>query len=81
MPCGDEIVPVMVSISEDHDFHEVVDQLRTSGLDASGLLEPLRTVTGLATRNSLPVLRAIPGVVAVEVQGEVQVPPPDSDIQ
>lgn len=77
----DEIVSVIVSISDSHDFDEVVDQLRKGGLEVTGLLQSLRTVTGRATRNSLPVLRAIPGVAAVEIQREVQVPPPASDIQ
>jgi hypothetical protein len=79
-PAGTETVEVVVAVASEQ-FAAVVQDLRTAGLDVRDELSVLGTVTGRADPRVLPVLRRLPGVVAVEVSRDIHLPPPASDLQ
>ena len=74
---------VVVTVGEDKldALPEVVAHLERAGLQVEGVLELLGQVTGqVETTLGLASLRAVEGVQAVEREGQVQLPPPDSTI-
>ena len=72
---------VMVTVSDDHDLSTVVEALRGAGLAVADVLAEIGVVTGTADGATMVALAAVPGVVEVEPQQEIQLPPPDSPIQ
>ncbi|GLY55026.1 hypothetical protein [Lentzea sp. NBRC 102530] len=65
---------VMVSVTEGS-LPRVLDDLREAGLVVDTVLEALGVVTGTAEVKAIPALQAVPGVLDVERQWRVQLPP------
>ncbi|WP_071812504.1 hypothetical protein [Lentzea guizhouensis] len=65
---------VMVSVAEGS-LPQVLTDLREAGLVVDTVLEALGVVTGTADIRAIPALRAVPGVIDVERQWRVQLPP------
>jgi hypothetical protein len=65
---------VMVSVA-DGSLPQVLDDLREAGLVVDTVLEALGVVTGTVSSDALAALRTVPGVLDVERQWRVQLPP------
>ncbi|GAB2841921.1 hypothetical protein GCM10027200_47740 [Lentzea nigeriaca] len=64
----------MVSVTEGS-LPKVLDDLREAGLVVDTVLEALGVVTGTVEVRAIPSLRSVPGVLDVERQWRVQLPP------
>ncbi|MGI5375233.1 hypothetical protein ACQEV2_13490 [Streptomyces sp. CA-251387] len=74
--------PVGVILAVDPDrFAEVADALRRAGLTVTGEQPVLGTLSGTVAGDRIPALQAVDGVVSVDLERIVQLPPPDSPIQ
>ncbi|MGW4213413.1 hypothetical protein ACWEIJ_35880 [Lentzea sp. NPDC004789] len=65
---------VMVSVAEGS-LPKVLDDLREAGLVVDTVLEALGVVTGTVEVRAIPSLLSVPGVLDVERQWRVQLPP------
>ncbi|MFS8101779.1 hypothetical protein LFM09_32090 [Lentzea alba] len=65
---------VMVSVTEGS-LPRVLDDLREAGLVVDTVLEALGVVTGTVEVRAIPSLLSVPGVLDVERQWRVQLPP------
>ncbi|MFD9700906.1 hypothetical protein [Lentzea sp. NPDC059081] len=65
---------VMVSVTEGS-LPKVLDDLREAGLVVDTVLEALGVITGTVEVKAIPALQAVPGVLDVERQWRVQLPP------
>ncbi len=65
---------VMVSVADDA-LPQVLDDLREAGLVVDTVLEALGVVTGTVEIRAIPALLSVPGVIDVERQWRVQLPP------
>jgi hypothetical protein len=65
---------VMVSVTEGS-LPRVLGDLREAGLVVDTVLEALGVVTGTVEVRAIPTLLAVPGVLDVERQWRVQLPP------
>lgn len=76
-------IPVIVAVDEDHlsDLVAVLDALRDAGLRVGEVLAVAGVVTGTADSDRLSSLSAVPGVVSVEAERTIGLPPPDSSVQ
>ena len=77
-------VEVIITVSEDRraDLNQIASQLQSYGLDITG--EPLQSlgmICGMASENNLDQLKNVDGVTAIEKAGQVQIAPPESDVQ
>ncbi|MGH3758895.1 hypothetical protein [Actinophytocola sp.] len=80
---GTVSVPVIVSVADDQlaDLPAVVDALRDAGLRLGEVLIAAGVVTGTVDSDRISSLSAVPGVVDVERERTVGLPPPDSPVQ
>lgn len=71
---------VLVSVADEAlaDLAVVVDALRQAGLSVTEVLVSVGVVTGTVDSDRMPSLSAVPGVLAVEPDRTIQLPPPDS---
>jgi hypothetical protein len=78
-----KLVGVVVSVADDHlgELTEVVEGLRRAGLRVDSVLDAVGMITGTAADADLDALESVPGVVEVERDQVVQLPPPDAEIQ
>jgi hypothetical protein len=77
-------VEVIVTIGQDgtENLKEIASELQSRGLQITNEpLESLGMISGMADSKSIEQLRKVNGVIAVETAGEVQIAPPDSDVQ
>jgi hypothetical protein len=65
---------VMVSVTGGS-LPRVLDDLREAGLVVDTVLEALGVVTGTVEVRAIPSLQSVPGVIDVERQWRVQLPP------
>ena len=74
---------VRVSIDDSHlgQIDDVVKRLKHSGLDVTGVMPKLGTVTGSVEPTKMTAIRALKGVATVESAQEYQLPPSDAKIQ
>jgi hypothetical protein len=77
------LVPVVVSVSEDHleRLDEIAERLQAHGLRVDQTLTSLGTVTGRIRPSKIVDLEGVDGVASVERERIVQLPPPDSPVQ
>lgn len=74
--------PVRVILAVDPDrFAEVVEALRHAGLTVTGEQPIVGTLSGSVAEERIPALEAVDGVVSVDRERTIQLPPPDSPIQ
>jgi hypothetical protein len=76
-------VDVVVTVADSQTDHmaDVVTRLRAAGLTAAQSLPSAGLVTGRISPQKVAALRQLAGVQAVEASGEVQLAPPDADVQ
>ncbi|GAA5135738.1 hypothetical protein [Pseudonocardia adelaidensis] len=74
---------VTISVADDaiERIDEVVAALEGGGLQVEQVLRPIGVITGSVDTRHVHALGSVAGVAAVEPQGTVQLPPPDSDVQ
>jgi hypothetical protein len=72
---------VTVTVDDDHldAVDEVAAELSRRGMDVEAVLGTLGMVTGTVERPE--VLRTVSGVLSVDADEEVRIPPPDADVQ
>jgi hypothetical protein len=73
---------LVVTVDDAHmpNIHQVAEQLKSRGMKVEEVLEATGMITG-SSRKGMSGLRAVPGVVGVEEQPQIQLPPPDSPVQ
>lgn len=73
--------PVTVTVAEGHlgRIDAVVSELREHGMQVEQVLTGLGLVTGQAA--DLAALRELTGVTSVDAAQQVQLPPPDAEVQ
>ena len=77
-------VQVSVLVDDDHlpAIEELASELGRAGLAVGQTLQSVGVITGsVSDSGQTDALRQIPGVVGVEVNREVQLPPPDAPVQ
>ncbi len=57
----------------------VVNAVRERGLDVEDVFEELRMLFGSAQDEALESIRSVLGVLSIEEESSIQVPPPESD--
>jgi hypothetical protein len=62
-------------------FDAVVRQARRAGLRTNQVLKEIGVVTGSIEADKLPALRKVKGIASVEINRDIQLPPPESDTQ
>ncbi|WP_246632188.1 hypothetical protein [Pseudonocardia nigra] len=74
---------ITVSVGDDHVDHidEVVERLRAAGMHVDQVLRPVGVITGSVETPAAEALGQLAGVVAVERQRTVRLPPPDAGVQ
>jgi hypothetical protein len=76
------VTRVIVTVADDHDLSTVVGALRGAGLTVAEVLDEIRVVIGTVDRAAgMAALSTVTGVVDVEPEQEIQLPPPDSPVQ
>ncbi|MGW0705012.1 hypothetical protein ACWD4G_03385 [Streptomyces sp. NPDC002643] len=79
-PSRSEPVGVILSVDPDR-FADTVEALRRAGLTVTGEQPLLGTLSGTVPEDRIPALTAIPGVLSLDRDRTVRLPPPDSPIQ
>lgn len=76
-------VEVVITLDEHHvsRLREIAEQLSAKGLKDIQTLESIGTITGKCETDLLKKVQAISGIATVEFSGNVQIAPPESDIQ
>jgi hypothetical protein len=76
-------VDVVVTVADSHTAHmaDVLTRLCAAGLTSPQSLTSAGIVTGQASPLHMKALRQVAGVQAVEASGDVQLAPPDADVQ
>lgn len=59
----------------------VVKALKAAGLEGARHLKELNMVTGNVEEDAIAALKKIGGVASIERSTEIQLPPPESDLQ
>jgi hypothetical protein len=78
MPTDQDVV---ITAADDADLEGLAQRLAAKGLTNAAALPNVGIITGSAAQDALDGLRSEPGVASVEFSGDVQLPPPDSDVQ
>lgn len=76
-------VEVVVTVEDAHldKIVVVAQRLKAAGLTASQTLTAAGIITGSVAQHDVDGLKKVVGVRTVEVSGDVQIAPPDSNIQ
>lgn len=76
-------VEVVVTVEEAHldTIVAVAQRLKAAGLTAAQTLTAAGIITGSVAQHDVAGLKKVAGVRTVEVSGDVQIAPPDSNIQ
>lgn len=77
------MVHVSVTVDDGHleQIGRVADALRNSGMQVEQVLDALGMITGSVSEDRRSSLGDIAGVVSVDAEMGIQLPPPDSPIQ
>ena len=74
-------VAVSVEGADRERIDEVAERLRDRGMHISRILEFTGTVTGSIPIKVIDDFRQVPGVSAIEQLRQIQLPPPDAEVQ
>jgi hypothetical protein len=72
---------IAVTLKAGADAARIADALAEAGLKIEGRHEAIGSITGKASPDAIPKLRAVSGVEDVSEIAPIQIAPPDSDIQ
>ena len=74
---------ITISVADDaiERIDEVVAALESGGMRVEQVLRPVGLITGSVDTQQMQALGGVAGVIAVEPQRTVQLPPPDTDVQ
>jgi hypothetical protein len=72
---------VTVADASRHDIDAVAQRLTAAGMQVGRVLPSTGVISGSVADHLRPGLGLVDGVAAVESDGGVQLPPPDSEIQ
>ncbi len=71
-----------VTVTTDgRDIDAVVESLRAAGLTVAAVHREIGVVSGTVGAADRAALAAVPGVIGVEADRGITLPPPDSDVQ
>jgi hypothetical protein len=68
----------IVTVDPQENPETVAERLRAQGFEVEQILAEVGSITGFVPKHKVPELRPVPGVVAIEPDVEIQLPPPDS---
>jgi hypothetical protein len=76
-------VDLLISVDDEHldRFSEVVKNIEDIGLDVAQQMEEIGVVTGSIEPAKIDPINNVEGVSYVERSRDIQLPPPESDIQ
>lgn len=76
-------VSVSCSVDDEHlpSIGAVAEALRERGLDVAQVLDGVGVITGEVADDRRGALQEVPGVLSVDADLPVQLPPPDSPVQ
>ena len=74
-------VLVVVADETQRPMTPLVDRMKTAGLAVTSVMDDLGIVRGSIEDGKLAALKAVPGVVDVEEEEAVKLPPPNDPIQ
>ena len=72
---------ITVTVAADVDAEVVAEQLRAAGMTVEQVLAAIGVITGTVAAEQRAALADVPGVLAVESEQTLRIPPPDSEIQ
>jgi hypothetical protein len=61
-------------------INEVASQVADVGFEVEQVLPTIGVITGSVDQDQVPALEALEGIDAVELDRDVSIPPPDSEI-
>ena len=78
-----EIKEAIVTADEQHSeqLEQLKKRLRSSGVKVTSTLDFLGQITIQCDPAQIPAIKKLEGVADVEISGEIQLPPPDSEVQ
>ena len=71
----------VVTLTPGSDAQRTASELRNRGLTVDNVMDEIGIISGAADDAAIASLRQAAGVLDVKESGEVQLPPPDSDVQ
>ena len=76
-------VKVSVSVDDEHlsEFSKVMKKVEKAGMEIDQELEDIGVATGSVDEEKVGKLRDVEGVSHVEEERQIQIPPPESDVQ
>ncbi|CAL9387947.1 hypothetical protein SUDANB6_01199 [Streptomyces sp. enrichment culture] len=79
-PDASRVVGVILAVDPDR-FAQVVGALRRTGLRVTGEQPLLGSLSGTVAEERVHALEAVDGVLSVDLDGSVSLPPPDAPVQ
>ena len=76
-------VKLSISVDDEHlsRFSKVMKEVEKAGMEIDQELEDLGVATGSIDEDKVAKLREVDGVKHVEKERQIQIPPPESDVQ
>ena len=76
-------VNVSISVDDEHlsEFSKVMKKVEKAGMEIDQELEDVGVATGSIDEEKVGKLRDVEGVSHVEEERQIQIPPPESDVQ
>ena len=76
-------VKVSISVDDEHlsEFSKVMKKVEKAGMEIDQELEDIGVATGSIDEDEVGRLRDVEGVSHVEEERQIQIPPPESDVQ
>ena len=78
-----ETQEVIVIADEQHSeqLEKLSERLKASGAEITSTLDFLGQIVIQCEADKIPILKKLKGVAKVEISGQVELPPPDSEVQ
>lgn len=76
-------VKLSISVDDEHlsRFSKVMKEVEKAGMEIDQELEDIGVATGSIDEDKVGKLREVDGVKHVEKERQIQIPPPESDVQ
>ena len=74
-------VKVSIAVDQSAQISEVAQKLQSAGMEVEQTLSIVGVISGAIEEAQINSLAQIDGVKAIEPEREIQLPPPDSEIQ